>query len=424
MEHRVHRVLDKPTFTAPKNRLLYVIEPGEQDPASHLAESVAVRVYGRTLLDRNIRLLLKQFDAIHVVLLVNEGAAGELQAALGEVPSSAGVTAQFVTSLDLCSVSDVDAVLLQRGIGILENITSAAGEYYCTSPSETEEHGDDRPTPIGIAWEAREAVCGSENASCMVRRQGATRGTPRQACVSTSKIRTHFLTDSDSAVASQLSSYLHAKASLRSMDGPVSRLLMRRLSRHLSRPLGRWGVHPNVVTVVAAAVALFAALLFAIGDRSALLVGGVVWFVGGVLDEVDGELARLQGKESEFGGWLDLTLDRIVDGLVLVGLAWPIAAGSSDSSLWALTALAIVLVETSSYVGLLYDSWMKSALGRTVYFRIGRDTRNLTILLFSAFSLRAAAIVFVAAISLAEIARRLVVCLLWSRATARRDRVG
>lgn len=199
---------------------------------------------------------------------------------------------------------------------------------------------------------------------------------------------------------------------------------MRRLSRRLSRPLGRWGVHPNVVTVVAAAVALFAALLFAIGDRSALLVGGVVWFVGGVLDEVDGELARLQGKESEFGGWLDLTLDRIVDGLVLVGLAWPIAAGSSDSSLWALTALAIVLVETSSYVGLLYDSWMKSALGRTVYFRIGRDTRNLAILLFSAFSLRVAAIVFVATISLAEIARRLVVCLLWSRATARRDRVG
>ena len=199
---------------------------------------------------------------------------------------------------------------------------------------------------------------------------------------------------------------------------------MRRLSRHLSRPLGRCGVHPNVVTVVAAAVALFAACLFAIGDRSALLVGGVVWFVGGILDEVDGELARLQGKESEFGGWLDLTLDRIVDGLVLVGLAWPIAARSSDPSLWALTALAIVLVETSSYVGLLYDSWMKSALGRTIYFRIGRDTRNLAILVFSASSLRVAAIVFVAAVSLAETARRLMVCLLWSRATARRGRVG
>jgi phosphatidylglycerophosphate synthase len=423
MERRVHRVLDKPTFTTPKNRLLYVIEPGQQDPASHLAESVAVRVYGRTLLDRNIRLLLKQFDAIHVVLLVNEGAAGELQAALDEVPGSAGVTAQVVTSLELCSVSDVDAVLVQRGIGILESIASAAGEYYCASLSEAE-HGDDRTTPIAIAWKAREAVCGSENASCMVRRQGATRGTPRQVCVSTSKVRTHFLTDPDDSVASQLSSYLHAKASLRSMDGPVSRLLMRRLSRRISRPLGRWGVHPNVVTVVAAAVALFAALLFAIGDRSALLVGGVVWFVGGVLDEVDGELARLQGKESEFGGWLDLTLDRIVDGLVLVGLAWPIAAGSSDPAVWALTALAIVLVETSSYVGLLYDSWMKSALGRTVYFRIGRDTRNLAILLFAAFSLRVAAIVFVATISLAEIVRRLVVCWLWSRATARRDRAG
>lgn len=407
----MHRILDKPTFTAPNNRLLYVIEPGAQDSAARLAESIAVKIYGRTLLGRNLRLLRKQFDAIQVIVLVHEGAAGELQTALGEAARREGVTAHVATSLDLGAVSDADAVLLQRGIGILESTTSAAGDYYCAARSEPS---------TAIAWQAREAACGSENASYLVRRQGATQGTPHQVCVSTSKLRTHFLTDPERSVANQLSAYLHAKASLRSMDGPVSRLLMRRLSRHLSRPLGRHGVHPNVVTVVAAAVALCAAWLFALGDRTALLVGGVVWFVGGILDEVDGELARLQGKESEFGGWLDLTLDRIVDGLVLVGLAWPIAHGDPDAALWALTAFAIVLVETSSYVGLLYDSWMKSALGRTVYFRIGRDTRNLTILVFSACSLRIAAIAFVATVSLAEIARRLVVCLRWSRATARR----
>lgn len=415
----------QPTPPAAPRRLLYILEPGAQTPRAHLAELVTARVYGRTLLERNLRLLGKHFDAVEVILLVDEADAGALRAALDAAPGGAGAAARVETSRARCAAAEVDAVLLQRGVGLLEDFPAAACAYYGPAAAlhEAAERRD-AAAPLGadLAWQARDA-CGPERVSGLIQRLPGACGAAG-ACVSTSELRTHVFAEPGRPLAAQLTAYLHAKASLRSMDGPVSRLLMRRLSRRLSRPLGRLGVHPNVITVVAAAVALLAAFLFALGDRAALLCGGVVWFAGGILDEVDGELSRLQGKESEFGGWLDLTLDRIVDGLVLVGLAWPIATAPADVSLWALTALAIILVETNSYVGLLYDSWMKSAVGRTIYFRIGRDTRNLMILVFAALSLRAPAIACVALVSLVEIARRLVVCFLWSRTAPRSARAA
>jgi len=77
-------------------------------------------------------------------------------------------------------------------------------------------------------------------------------------------------------------------------------------------------VSPNLLTVVGALVSLLAAAAFAGGHfRSA----GLLILAGGVFDLIDGVVARHHGIATRFGGFLDSTLDRLVDMALLIGVA-------------------------------------------------------------------------------------------------------
>lgn len=404
--------------------LIYIIEARDRRRISDIKDAFTTSIYGSTLLARNVRLLKKDFSRVQLILLVHEALENELRLDLQEFLRDGGLNLQIVTQLCDAVVpsrpesfdsrmtdKSIDAVLFQRGIGALERLDSKKRTYHCSSVLDGVSKHEDRLQLIDSALKIRHTFQDSENVCYLVQRQESCAALERDGyCVSVSEVAEHAFAEIDKSIANQLLSYLHSKAALRSMDGPVSRFLLRKFSRCLSRPLAKLGVHPNAATLAAAAFALAAIFLFTFDSRYALVTGGFIWFIGGILDEVDGELARLQGKESEFGAWLDLTFDRILDGLVLVGLAWPVVARYPEPHLLIVMAIAITIVATSSYIGLLYDGWMKNVLGRTVYFRIGRDTRNLIIFLCAISGFRIEAIWIAAALSLLEIFRRLVVC--------------
>lgn len=75
---------------------------------------------------------------------------------------------------------------------------------------------------------------------------------------------------------------------------------------------------PNTLTVVGTLVSVGAAWAFA---ESSLLLGGVLILAGGFFDLIDGVVARHQGISTRFGGFLDSTLDRLVDMALLVGIS-------------------------------------------------------------------------------------------------------
>ncbi|MEU6342823.1 CDP-alcohol phosphatidyltransferase family protein [Streptomyces sp. NPDC046977] len=84
----------------------------------------------------------------------------------------------------------------------------------------------------------------------------------------------------------------------------------------VATPLVRWTamrtrITPNQITWAALVLGLGAAACFAMGDWKWLVVGAVVYHFSFVLDCMDGKLARLTGRGSEFGGWLDYIFDRI-----------------------------------------------------------------------------------------------------------------
>jgi CDP-L-myo-inositol myo-inositolphosphotransferase len=124
------------------------------------------------------------------------------------------------------------------------------------------------------------------------------------------------------------------------LDGPVSKHLNRPLSRRISGRVWRWPVSPNQWSWASFGLANVGAVAFA---ARAPRLGGVLVHGASVLDGVDGEVARLQGKSSSSGALLDLVLDRVSDVSIVGGLAWG-AGGRRIDWLLALTAANGLLV--------------------------------------------------------------------------------
>ena len=87
-----------------------------------------------------------------------------------------------------------------------------------------------------------------------------------------------------------------------------------------------------------------AAAALVVGDR--LVLAGVVFVVGSLLDMLDGTLARLAQKVSPFGAFLDSTLDRASEGIVLAAIAYRLAEQGRpvDAALVVVALLGSLLV--------------------------------------------------------------------------------
>jgi CDP-diacylglycerol--glycerol-3-phosphate 3-phosphatidyltransferase len=102
--------------------------------------------------------------------------------------------------------------------------------------------------------------------------------------------------------------------------------------------LSRLNVDPNLLTYIGLGINIYATVLFA---RGLFFWAGVVMLFGGVFDMLDGAVARISGRVTRFGGFLDSAIDRYSDMLMLFGLLiWYAKIGS----LWyvGLTGMAII----------------------------------------------------------------------------------
>jgi CDP-diacylglycerol--glycerol-3-phosphate 3-phosphatidyltransferase len=96
-------------------------------------------------------------------------------------------------------------------------------------------------------------------------------------------------------------------------------------AREISRPtleaiattLARWNVSPNLVTYLGLVLTIGVAVLAGLGE---IRWAGVAYLFASVFDALDGTLARVSGKGSRFGAFLDSTIDRFEESIVLLGL--------------------------------------------------------------------------------------------------------
>ena len=65
--------------------------------------------------------------------------------------------------------------------------------------------------------------------------------------------------------------------------------------------------------------------------KQLFFLGGVAFIVGSVMDTLDGRYSRMSGKGTLFGAFLDSTLDRIEEGIVLAAVAGYFACKATAS---------------------------------------------------------------------------------------------
>jgi len=129
---------------------------------------------------------------------------------------------------------------------------------------------------------------------------------------------------------------------------------------------------PNAISMVGLLGNLIAAVLV---TQRLFFLAGVAFVLGSVMDTLDGRYSRMSGKGTLFGAFLDSTLDRIEEGIVLAAVAGYFAANGEDFA----AAMCVVAVLGSLMVS--YTRARAEALG--VECKVGLATRPVRVVLLS-----------------------------------------
>jgi CDP-diacylglycerol--glycerol-3-phosphate 3-phosphatidyltransferase len=152
--------------------------------------------------------------------------------------------------------------------------------------------------------------------------------------------------------------------------GPLTAAEMRAMAR--SR-LIESRLTPNAISLTGLVGNLVAAALIL---QELFVLAGLAFILGSLCDMLDGRYSRMSGKGTPFGAFLDSTLDRIEEGVVLAAVAVFFAKSSNDLAVGA-TVLAVV----GSYM-VSYTRARAEALG--VGGEVGIASRAVRVVILSA----------------------------------------
>jgi CDP-diacylglycerol--glycerol-3-phosphate 3-phosphatidyltransferase len=130
---------------------------------------------------------------------------------------------------------------------------------------------------------------------------------------------------------------------------------------------------PNQISMAGFTLNVVAAVLV---WQHEFFIGGVVFIVGSVCDTLDGGYSRMSGKGTPFGAFLDSTLDRIVEGIVLTAVAATFAEQRDQ------LAVAAVVVAVMASLVVSYTRARAEALG--VECKVGIADRLVRVVIISA----------------------------------------
>jgi CDP-diacylglycerol--glycerol-3-phosphate 3-phosphatidyltransferase len=130
---------------------------------------------------------------------------------------------------------------------------------------------------------------------------------------------------------------------------------------------------PNAISLTGFALCVVAAVLI---WEEHWILGGVAFILGSICDTLDGRYSRMSGKGSPFGAFLDSTLDRIEEGVVLTAVGAYFARQADDVAVAAVVLAAVASLMVS------YTRARAEALG--VECKVGIADRPVRVVILSA----------------------------------------
>ena len=129
---------------------------------------------------------------------------------------------------------------------------------------------------------------------------------------------------------------------------------------------------PNAISMTGLALNVLAAVLV---WQQLFFLGGVAFIIGSIMDTLDGRYSRMSGKGTAFGAFLDSTLDRCEEGIVLTAVAVSFARQHNQ------LAVAAVVVAVLASLMVSYTRARAEALG--VECKVGIATRAVRVVILS-----------------------------------------
>src|SRR4029077_8189616 len=129
---------------------------------------------------------------------------------------------------------------------------------------------------------------------------------------------------------------------------------------------------PNAISLTGFALNVVAAVLV---WQTYFVLGGCPFIVGSICDTLDGRYSRMSGKGTPFGAFLDSTLDRAEEGIVLTAVAVYFASQDMQA------AVAAVVIAVLASLMVSYTRARAEALG--VECKVGIASRAVRVVILS-----------------------------------------
>lgn len=120
----------------------------------------------------------------------------------------------------------------------------------------------------------------------------------------------------------------------------------------------RAGVRPNTITTIGTFFVLVSGVVYGLGH---VRWGGALLLLSGVLDTLDGQVARGSARVTKFGAFYDSTLDRVGDGATFIGIA--VFLLTAPDVAWRLAAVIVCMLAVLSSLLVSYARARAEGLG-------------------------------------------------------------
>ncbi len=158
----------------------------------------------------------------------------------------------------------------------------------------------------------------------------------------------------------------------------ILRPAVTRVMTPLGRALARWGISPDVITAIGTLGVVASALVFY--PLGHLFAGTLVITFFVLADLLDGVLARMTGKGSTWGAFLDSTLDRLSDASIFSGLILYFVLKDDPEMVLAIVALFCLVAGAL----VSYAKARAEGLGMTANVGIAERGERLVVVLVAA----------------------------------------
>ena len=154
-------------------------------------------------------------------------------------------------------------------------------------------------------------------------------------------------------------------------------MLSARFGHFLDNPLRpvakRIPFSPNTLTIIGFLITVLAALIIPYNIR----LGGIVILLAGLFDMFDGIVARVGGKTTRFGAFLDSVLDRYSDAFIFLAIAYYLASKGDHNG---------AFLSLGTLVGAFLISYARAraeGLGESCHTGIMERPERLILLIFA-----------------------------------------